>query len=162
MAITKDKKRQILDTLSGISAKSSVVFVNFHGLPVDETSAMRAKLREQDVSYYVAKKTLAKKAFVESGIEGEMPVLEGELAIAYSDEPTAAAREIYSFQKEYDGAVRIMGGVFDQRFLSESEMTEIAQIPGIDTLRGMFVNVINAPIQGLAVALQAIADKKEA
>ena len=39
---------------------------------------------------------------------------------------------------------------------------EIATIPSLQTLRGMFVNVINSPIAGLAVALKAIADKRGA
>jgi ribosomal protein L10 len=40
-------------------------------------------------------------------------------------------------------------------------MMEIAQIPDRQTLLGMFVNVINSPIQGLAVALNAVAEKRQ-
>ena len=39
-------------------------------------------------------------------------------------------------------------------------MIEIASIPSLHVLRGMFVNAINSPIQGLVVALNGIADKK--
>lgn len=160
MAITKDKKTEILNKVKDAASKNSVVFVNFHGLPVQETVAMRSKLRESDVSYLVAKKTLVKKAFEGSSITGELPELKGELAIAYGDDATSSAREIYNFQKEHKDAVSILGGVFESKFMSKSEMEEIAMIPSLHVLRGMFVNVINSPIQGLAVALQAIADKK--
>jgi ribosomal protein L10 len=44
--------------------------------------------------------------------------------------------------------------------LNKSEMEEIALIPALQVLRGMFVNVINSPIQGFAMAIKAIADKK--
>ncbi len=54
----------------------------------------------------------------------------------------------------------ILGGVFDGVYKSKEEMTEIASIPSLQTLRGMFVNVINSPIQGLAVSLNQIAEKK--
>ena len=40
-------------------------------------------------------------------------------------------------------------------------MQSIADIPGMKTLQGMFVNIINSPIQSLAVALSQIADKKQ-
>ena len=40
-------------------------------------------------------------------------------------------------------------------------MTVIASIPSMQVLRGMFVNVINSPIQGLVIALNAIAVKVE-
>ena len=162
MAITKDKKKEILEKLKNVSGKESVVFVNFHGLPVSETTEMRGELREKEVNYFVAKKTLVKKAFSDSDIKGDLPELEGELAIAYSDDPTSAAREVYSFQKKFDDQVSILGGVFENKYLSKTEMEEIALIPSLDILRGMFVNVINSPIQGFVLGLNAIAESKEA
>jgi ribosomal protein L10 len=41
-------------------------------------------------------------------------------------------------------------------------MNAIALIPSVPVLRGMFVNVINSPIQGLVIALDKIAEKKAA
>jgi ribosomal protein L10 len=56
----------------------------------------------------------------------------------------------------------MVGGVFEGRFMDKSEITAIATIPATPVLRGMFVNVINSPIQGLVLALNAIAEKKSA
>jgi large subunit ribosomal protein L10 len=162
MAITKDKKKAILDKLDGIKNSESVVFVNFKGLPVAETTTIRRELAKGDVAYYVAKKTLVKKAFTEAGIEGDMPTLDGELAVVYGNDATGPAREIFAFQKKFDGKISIMGGVFEHKFVNKSQMEEIAQIPSLHVLRGMFVNVINSPIQGFAIAIKAIADKKTA
>lgn len=162
MAITKDKKQSILEKLDGIKNSQSVVFVNFKGLPVFETTVIRRELAKGDVAYYVAKKTLVKKAFNEAGIEGDMPTLDGELAVVYGNDATGPAREIFAFQKKFDGKISILGGVFEHRFVNKSQMEEIAKIPSMHVLRGMFVNVINSPIQGFVVALNAIADKKTA
>jgi len=160
MAISKTKKEDILGKLTDIAKSPSVVFVNFHGLPVTESSELRQTLRDKGVSYYVAKKTLAKKAFNNASIEGEIPALDGEIAIAYGDDLIAPAREVFEFQKKFTDKVTIVGGVFEKVFKSKSEMTAIAEIPDLTTLRGMFVNLINSPIQGFAVALNAIAEKK--
>lgn len=162
MAITKDKKKSILEKLEGIKNNESIVFVNFKGLPVFETTAMRQELSKGNVSYYVAKKTLVKKAFTEAGIEGDMPKIEGELAVVYGNDATGPAREIFAFQKKFDGKVSIIGGVFEHKFMNKIQMEEIAKIPSMHVLRGMFVNVINSPIQGFAMAIKAIADKKSA
>jgi len=162
MALTKDKKKDILAKLGDIATKDSAVFVNFHKLPVSDTTAMRQKLREEGIGYYVTRKTLIGKAFGEASITGTMPELEGEAAIAYADDLTGPAREIYGFHKEFGGAVSILGGVFEGRFMDKAEMEEIATIPATPVLRGMFVNVINSPIQGMVIALQAIAGKKTA
>ena len=160
MAITKDKKKGILEKLKDVTDKKSVVFVNFHGLPVDLTTEIRNDLRSKEISYFVAKKTLIKKAFDGVKVDGEMPKLDGEVAVAYSDDETAPSREIYSFQKKFAGKMSILGGIFENKFLSKNEMEVIALIPSLHVLRGMFVNIINSPIQGFAMAIKAIADKK--
>jgi len=161
MAITKEKKKEIFGNLkNAFEGSSSMVFVNFHGLTVGDTTALRAKLRDAGVSYVVAKKTLAKKALSEEKIDGEMPELEGELAFAYGDDLIVPAREVYEFQKKHKNHIAILGGIFDKAYKNKEEMIEIASIPEPQVLRGMFVNVINSPIQGLAVALNAIAEKR--
>jgi large subunit ribosomal protein L10 len=163
MAITKDTKKKIVDKVSEISDAQSIIFANFHGLSGNDTVAMRKTLRDAGVSYFVARKTLAKRAFDASKIEGELPELEGELAIVYSnDDATAPAREIFAFQKKYEDGMKILGGVFESRYINKIEAEEIALIPSHHVLKGMFVNIINSPIQGFVVALSAIAEKKTA
>jgi len=162
MAITREKKKDILDKLKGILEKSkSVVFVNFHGLSVKDTTSMREKLREEGVGYFVSKKTLAGLALKESKAKGHIPSLDGELAIAFSEgDETAPARKVYDFAKGFKNNLQILGGIFDGVFKNKEEMTEIAEIPSTLVLKGMFVNVINSPIQGLVIALNKIAEKK--
>lgn len=161
MAINKEKKSEILDKLrTAFADAQGVSFVNFHGLSVDETNTVRSALREAGVSYLVAKKTLIKKALEGSSFEGDIPMLDGELAVAWGNDPTASAREIYTFVKKYNGSLALVGGVFEGSYRDAEGITEIATIPGLDVLRGMFVNVINSPIQGLVVALGQISEKK--
>lgn len=164
MALTKDKKAEILEKLRGIAKKDSLVFVNFHGLSVAETTKMRQALHEAGVSYFVTKKTLINKAFGESDVAGTLPSLDGEVALAWTegDDVTGPAREVYTFQKQFDGSISILGGVFEKTFRDKVGMEEIATIPSIDVLRGMFVNVINSPIQGFAMLIKAKADSMEA
>lgn len=162
MAITRTKKEEILAKLNDIKAKAdSIVFVSFNGLGVTDANAMRASLRESGVGYFVAKKTLMKRAF-DGAFEGDMPALDGEIAIAYSDDAIAPAQNIKAFAGKYTEQLAIVGGVFQGVYKNKEEMTEIASIPSLQVLRGMFVNVINSPIQGFAVALSQIAEKKEA
>lgn len=161
MAITKEKKEEILARLETIKADAkSIVFVGFKGLTVGDTSAMRKKLREEGVEYFVAKKTLMQRVFGEA-FEGDMPSLEGEVALAYSTDAILPAQNIRAFEKQFADQIAILGGVFEGVFKDKAAMTEIASIPSLDVLRGMFVNVINSPIQGLVIALNGLAEKKE-
>ncbi len=162
MAITKEKKEDILAKLADIKSTSdSIVFVNFSQLGGNDTVEMRAKLREEGVGYFVAKKTLIKRAF-DGAFEGEMPTLDGEIAVAYSTDAIAPAQNIKEFAGKFKDQVNIVGGIFQGVYKDQAEMTEIASIPPLPVLRGMFVNVINSPIQGLAIVTNAIADKRSA
>ena len=162
MAITKAKKQTILERLDGVkSDASSIVFVKFSGMPVQDSTKMRADLRDRGVQYFVAKKTLMKRAF-DGAFEGELPQLDGEIAVAYSTDAIAPAQSIKEYAGKYKDNLAIAGGVFQGVYKDAAEMTEIASIPALPVLRGMFVNVINSPIQGLVLGLNAIADKKSA
>jgi len=166
MAVTRQKKEATLEKLQGIFKNAATaVFVNFHGLTVGDVSDVRRTLKGEGIGYTVAKKTLIKKALPTSGAEGEMPSLDGEVAVAHipggdGADITAPARGIHAFTKKFENRIAILGGIFAGKLLNREEMLEIATIPSMHTLRGMFVNVINAPIQGFVVALKAVADKK--
>ena len=163
MAINKIKKGEILEKVQGaVASSASVVFVNFHGLSVEDTTTLRRSLRNENVAYTVAKKTLIGKALDDAKIEGEKPPLEGELAIAYGEDLLAPAREVLAFQKDHKDNIAILGGIFDGAYMNQSEMMEIALIPPKPVLYGQFVNLINSPIQRFAVVLDQIAQKQEA
>ena len=161
MALKKEKKAELIKEMSdAVSNSPSMVFVHSKGLPVNDSNELRSKLREENSKYKVVKKTLLKRVLDEAKLDGEQPPLDGEIAIAYGDDVIAPARDVFEFQKKHKDNIKIVGGIFEGVLKSESEMMEIATIPGIQQLRGMFVNVINSPIQGLAVALGQIAEKK--
>jgi large subunit ribosomal protein L10 len=159
--ITKDKKKEIMARLSDVFGNvKSLVFVNFHGLNVATTSEMRRALRGADVQYFVTKKSLVKRALGENTFDGTAPDMPGELALAWSEDLIAPAREIYSFQKKNPDNVKIVGGIFEGKFMNQVEMMEIATIPALPVLHGKFVNIINSPIQRFVIGLGAIAAKK--
>ena len=163
MAIAKDKKRAIVAKLNdAFKEASSIAFVGFSKLTVKDASKLRTELSGKGVRYFVAKKTLIKRALEERGYTGEVPALPGEVAVAWTttNETTAPASGVYEFGKKLKGALALLGGVFEGAFLDAERMTAIATIPPMIVLRGMFVNVINSPIQGLVIALDKIREKK--
>ncbi len=158
--LLKSKKTEIIKDLEGaIKGSETLVFVNFHGLKVNDETVLRRNLRQEGVSYKVSRKTLLARA-LKGKAEGEMPELTGEVAIAYADDQTTPAREIYNFQKTHKGMLGILGGIFEGKFINGERMMEIAMIPSREVLYAQFVNLINSPIQRLAVVLGQIAKSK--
>lgn len=172
MALTKEKKIEIVEKLKKIvkSAKS-LVFVNFHGLNVADVTVLRKKLRTLNIGYVVSKKTLLTRALSEIKAVGQAPELPGEIALAYlparertqagGDDLLSPSREIYNFHKEHKNTIKIIGGVFDGKYMDALAMIRIATIPGREVLLAQFVNLINSPIQRLALALNEIASSRK-
>lgn len=165
MAKTKVQKAEIIQKLEdAFKGAASSVFLHFRGVSVADETALRRTLRGESVTYVVAKKTLIRRALENLGHKADAVTLDGEVAVAYGGghDATAAARLIHDAGKKLADKLVILGGLFEGRLVDQAAMREIATIPSVPVLRGMFVNVINSPIQGMAIALKAIADKKGA
>jgi len=160
MAKTKHMKAEVLSRLDKIfSGSASIAFVNFHKLTVKNAQELRRKLRESKSGYFVAKKTLIRKALESTETKGTLPPLEGEIGVAYlesSDDITAPAREVFGFEK----AVSLVGGIFEGLFKGREDMVALALIPSRQTLLAQFTNLVHSPLQRLGVALDQVAKKK--
>lgn len=156
MAITKEKKKQIIDDLKEELKKARIIiFVNFHGLSVISAGDLRRKFREIGTKYKVAKKTLIKKTMEEFGFEGEWPELEGEVGVAFSEgDPIEPARILKDFAKKHN--IKLLGGVFENKYIDADTIVMLANIPAKEVLLGQFVNIINSPIRGLVVTLNGV------
>ncbi|MDO8594472.1 MAG: 50S ribosomal protein L10 [bacterium] len=164
MAITKEKKGEIIEKLKGIFAKSSsVAFVQFNKLTVKNAQELRRRLREAGTGYYVAKKTLIRKSLEGGKVTGELPSLDGEVAVAFlekGEDITAPAREIFGFEKKLEKAVQLIGGIFEGKFIGQKDVLALASIPSRQTLYAQFTNLVNSPIQRFVVGLSEVAKKK--
>ncbi len=156
MAITKAKKTEVIAKISaGLEGAETVAFVNFHGLTVKEVTELRKELRGAGVSYYVAKKTLVKRALDAKGITGTQPALPGELAIAWSADPVASPKGVYEFAKTHKDKIALVGGVYQGAYFSKEEIINLASIPSMLALRGQFVGMLNQSIASVVRVFDA-------
>lgn len=165
MAITKSKKEEIISELvTGLKTAEGAAFISAKGMTANEMTAFRRELRKNGVSYTVAKKTLIKRACADSGVTGDVPELPGELAIAWSADPVAAAKFVYAFAKQRENKDRmsIVGGIYNGTYLDKKGATEMATIPSYKELQGKFVGVLNAIVLKPVRIIDAKAKKMEA
>ncbi len=162
MALKKSKKEEIVKELDkAVSSSPSVIFVNFHGIKVGDETVLRKELREKGVIYKVSRKTLLKRV-LQGKATGTEPELPGEVAIAYAsggDDALAPAREVYNFQRAHKGALGILGGIFEGKFVDSAYMTEIATIPSKEVLLSKIAFLFKSPMQRLAIAVNEVAKK---
>ena len=153
------------------NAKAGVV-CDYKGITVENDTALRRSLRKAGVEYVVVKNTLLRRAVREVGLEGLEPYLKGMSSVALSnDDPVAPAKVLSEYSKKTKGAFALKAGFVEGKVIGDQGVSALADLPPrevlIATVLGTlnapitgFVTVLNANIRGLAVALQAIAEKK--
>jgi ribosomal protein L10 len=160
MALTKNQKSERLeDIVQILKENETIAFVQFDKLTMAQSQAFRRALRAEGVGFKTVKKTLLEKACEKIGM-AEMPTLEGQIGIAYGTDKLAPAREVFNFQKTAKDIISLVGGVFESTFKDKASITMIATIPPMDTLRGMFLNLINTPRSGFAIVINEYAKTK--
>ena len=151
----------------------SLVFTDYRGLDVGELSELRGNMIKEGVTYKVLKNTLAKIAATEAGLDMLVDMLSGPTAVAFggNEDPIAPARLIEKFAKIHK-QLEIKGGYMDGAVLTVEQVQALAKLPNREQLlaivAGMFqapiaqmARVLNAPMQGVAVCLKAIAEKQQ-
>lgn len=148
------------------------VLVDYTGTTVAVDTEMRRAMRSAGVDYAVVKNTLTRIAANQVGFEELDPVLNGATALAVcGNDPVAAAKVVCEYANKKDSTLKIKAGFVDGKVISAEEVQALSELPSKEALVAQvlgtmmapvtsFVTVLNANIRGLAVALQAIADKK--
>lgn len=156
MAITLAKKKELVSSLtSDIKNSASTVIVGFDKLKFEDVTPLRKSLREKGIKMTVSKKTLMKRAFSDAGIEGDIPSMDGQIALAFGSDPVIPAKGVSEAEGKYKDKVFILGGILEGKFLSKQEMISLSSIPGREVLLSQLLNVMNVPIQGFVGVLNA-------
>lgn len=159
--VLEAKKAQVAEVVDILKAAQTGVLVDYRGLNVAEDTELRAKLREENVKYFVIKNTLLRLAAKEVGLEALEDALHGPTAIAVSSEDAVApAKVIADFAKKND-KIEIKTGFMDGAIMTLDEIKTLAATPNMDTLIAKMMGSLNSPISSLARLLATIVDGGE-
>jgi len=150
---TEHKINVIKDTVKRFGNSKGVYFTNYSGIDVKTITELRKNFRESNVEYVVTKNTLTKRAAKEAGYENLDEILTGQVAIAYSEDPTAPARIIKEFKKENEGLLDVLGLIFDGELYPSDKYIEFANLPSKEESLTKLVIMLNQPVTKFASAL---------
>lgn len=158
MPVNKQKKEEVIAELTDLFKNSkSVVFSDHKGVSVKDAQTLRRKLRDNESTFKVAKKTLIKIAAKDAGFN-EIPeeALEGQVGVAFSmGDEIAAAKALYEFSKS-NKSVQLLSAIMEGQILSKEQTLELAKIPGKDELLAKLVGSLNSPISGFHGVLYSL------
>lgn len=172
--MNRSEKAAIIEQLkSRAEAASIAVVTDFKGMPVEELTRLRVKLRENGGEYVVVKNTLARIAFTGSAHEPISDGFKENCAIALGfDDPVAVAKALSEFAKT-SKLFAVRHGSLEGKFLSGNQIGDLAKLPSKPELLARALGTINAVptnfvslfaniIRGLLYALKDLESKKAA
>ncbi len=159
--VLQQKKDMVEQLTEKFQKAVSGVFVSYAGLTVEQDTKLRNELREAGVEYKVVKNTLIRFAANNLGMQELDPSLNGPTSVALSyDDVVAPARVLNKYVKEHED-FNFKAGFVEGKIMSLDEIKAMADLPSKEVLLTQTVVGLNAPIQKFAMAIKAIAEKKE-
>lgn len=149
------QKEQLVTSLHRTFEEATMVVVTQHaGLTVTESSDLRRRMRQAGAGYTVTKNRLAKRALAGTKFEPLASLFVGPTAIAFSQDPVAAAKVAVQYAKDNE-KVTIVGGYFGDQVLDAAGVKNLASLPSLDELRAKLAGLMQTPAQRVAMVLQA-------
>jgi len=153
--VDRAQKEVTVATLKEIfSDSNAVVVAQFSGLSASEVTDLRAKMRDAGATFRVTKNRLARLALQDTSRTSIEDLFKGPTAIAFSEDPVAAAKATVEFGKKNEKLV-VLGGVMGETVLDEAGIKALAKLPSLDELRGTLVGMISTPATRIAAVTGA-------
>lgn len=149
------QKQELVTSLNDIFGAANLIVVTRPlGLTVAESTDLRVQMRDLGASFKVTKNRLTRLALKGTKFEPLSDLFSGPTAIAYSEDPIAAAKVAVKFANANEKLEIIGGGLFEE-VLDVSGIKTLATLPSLDELRGKIVGMISTPATRIAGILQA-------
>jgi large subunit ribosomal protein L10 len=170
MALTKDKKNEVVDEVSKLLADSKMTVVAaYQGTPVKAMQALRRSGRDTGTQMKVVKNRLVIKAIqgTDTLKDADTSALTGMLLYAFnSGDEVAPAQTLANFAKTQPTLQFVGAYSAEGKFLSAEEVTALATLPSKNELIAQVIATLNAPLNdslnGLSGNLHALLDGIEA
>lgn len=174
MALTKDKKNEVVAEVAELLASSKMTVVSkYQGTTVKAIQQLRREARDNGTKVKVVKNRLVIKAIQQTdAIKGtDTSALEGMLLYAFNaEDEVAPAQALANFAKQ-NPSIQFVGAISaDGKFLSAEEVKTLADLPSKEVMIGSVINTLLAPVNdtvnalsgNLHALLDGVADKAAA
>src|SRR5487761_1314203 len=132
MALTKDKKHQIVDEMSKLLSTSKITVVaDYRGTSVKAMQTLRRTARDEGTSVHVIKNRLAIKALQSADkLKGvDVSALSGMLLYAFNDVDEAAPAQVLAKFAKTEPTLAFVGAITaDGNFMNAADVTALAAL----------------------------------
>ncbi len=170
MALTKDKKNEVIAEVAELLASSKMTVVAaYQGTPVKAMQALRRDGRENGTKLKVVKNRLVIQALQsQDNLKGlETSALNGMLLYAFNSEDEVAPAKVLANFAKTQPTIQFVGAFSGEgKFLTADEVTALASLPSKNELIAQVLATLTSPVNdvmsGLSGNLHALLDGVEA
>ncbi len=154
--MNREEKAQAISAFNeSIGQATNAFLIDFKGITVPQVTELRKQVRETGSQYVVIKNTLALIAVKDSPLKTLETKFSGMTAVAFNrTDAVALAKALTKFAKDVP-TVQFKGAMLNGQIVPAAEIQNIANLPTRDELISMLLYVMQSPIRGLAIVLNA-------
>lgn len=157
MALTKDKKKQVIDEVSKFLDESKLtVIAKYEGTPVKAMQELRRNGKENQTSLKVIKNRLVIKAIKDSKKFKDINVddLTGMLLYAFNPADEVAPAKVIADYAKKQKTLEFVGAISeDGKLMSADEVKALASLPSKNELLAGILNTLNSPMNNAMSSL---------
>jgi large subunit ribosomal protein L10 len=156
--MNRNEKSEIISEIRELLESSSAVYLtDYHGINVEDISALRNQFRTEGVRYRVYKNTLVKRALQESGkFDKIADHLNGMIGFAFTtSNPLAPAKIINKYYGDKE-KLSLKACYVEGEYFDGSQLKVLAALPTKHELIASIMGSLNSPVSGIVGAINAV------
>ena len=157
--MNKEKKKVYIEEMKNFFQKTnSVLVTHYQGLTVKQIDELRSEMRKHGIMFKITKNKITKLALEGTKYKKLENLFSGPTAIAFSEDAITSAKILTKFAKS-NSNLKIIGGLMEDKPLSQEEVANIATFPTLNEARAKIVGILEAPAQKIISILLAPGSK---
>ena len=157
MALTKDKKQQVIDDVAELLGGSKLTVVAaYQGTTVKAMQQLRRDLRSKGAELHVLKNTLFRIAAGDdvNNVPAEYHNGTTAFAFVYENEPDVA-KALLDFARTSKKLV-VKGGLFGGKPMTDKQVQTLSELPSKEVLISQIIGLVASPLTDLVSVIEAL------
>lgn len=153
------KEVEVKELAEKFTKAKGIIFTDFQGLNVADTTEFRKKLNKAKIEYKVIKNNIINRALKEVKLSDLQEFINGPTGVVISyDNPVISAKLVKDFRTDHDG-LKIRAGILEGKGIDIIKIKFLADLPPKEILIAKVVGGIKAPLYNLVFVLKASLSK---
>jgi large subunit ribosomal protein L10 len=156
-----EKKYLITEVETHLKKSDYVILANFTNVTVADVAELRKRLEAEKAEFHVVKNSSLRVAAKALGLPAFESALIGPTAVVVGGKNSAGVAKILKKFFEEKQKLEIKVGVLEQKLISATDLSTIADLPSFEALRAQFLGLLSSNAAAFVRVLDAKVMKEQ-